>query len=85
MYHLVFNFRCIMEELALKSEKKVDVANSNILTNSGQIMVVSCHLHYSLTCTGPKCPPTVTPGSHLSSHCKLMKIKDSKANNDSRR
>lgn len=35
-----------MEELALKSEKKnVDVANTNILTNSGQIMVFSCHLH----------------------------------------
>ena len=45
MYHLVFNFRYIMEELALKSEKKRDVANSNILTNSGQIIVVSCHLH----------------------------------------
>ena len=31
-----------MEELALKSEKKeknVDVANTNILTNKGQIMV----------------------------------------------
>lgn len=36
-----------MEELALKSEKKknVDVANTNILANSGQIMVFSCHLH----------------------------------------
>ena len=46
MYHLVFNFRYIMEELALKSEKKnVDVANTNILTNTGQIMVFSCHLH----------------------------------------
>ena len=52
MYHLVFNFRYIMEELAFKSEKKnVDVANTNILTNSGQIMVfflsppLIAHLH----------------------------------------
>ena len=36
-----------MEELVLKSKKKknVEVANTNILTNSGQIMVFSCHLH----------------------------------------